>query len=72
MTSWKSVVDDDGTTNELRFESKRECEAYGSDLWLRWLGCPKRPVPTLSEDPPNYRWDPKSGLHKLGSEAFKR
>ena len=40
-------------SNSLRFATREEAEAYGADLWRRWLAVVDRRVVT-SDDPVNY------------------
>lgn len=58
--SFKIIVDSNGTTNTLRFSSRKEADLYGKNLWGRWLGCPEHPKTVESLDPVTHQW--KDGL----------
>lgn len=43
------------TSNALRFETQKEAESYGSDLFSRWFGIALYRV-VQSTEPANYVW----------------
>ena len=55
--SWQAQVNDGSgwSNNAMRFATKKEAEAYVSDLMWRWLAVKETRV-RRSPDPVNYRW----------------
>ncbi len=47
---------DSWASNALRFASQAEAEAYGADLFSRWMGLKSYRV-SICRDDVNYRWD---------------
>ena len=58
--SWKNEVQGDNTgtwtSNGLRFATKKEAEAHGSELFSRWTAV-RAYRAAESDDPVNSRWD---------------
>lgn len=49
--SWKWIVGPERAANALRFATKEECEAYGTNLAWRWLGMPEPSLAVECDDP---------------------
>lgn len=70
--SWKPEVQTDNTGkwygNALRFATEAEAKANAEDLMLRWMAV-REIRATESDDPVNYKWDPKMGLIRSPSTS---
>lgn len=55
---WDTSMSDErkGVANALRFATLEEAQAYGRDLFGRWMGCRKWEA-WESTDAVNYRWE---------------
>lgn len=63
--SWKISVDEDGSTDSLRFATEDEASSHGNELYRRWFGCPSRPTAVPSDDPVNYTWNDDDGAVRI-------
>lgn len=48
--SWKWIVGQEQASNALRFATKEECEAYGTNLAWRWFTMPEPALAVECDD----------------------